>query len=527
MRPLIAWVVWCLAATASAEDLPSALKRPISPGALALLIEHGSEPEAQARLKEALADTRPPVRAAASRVIYAAGIRGLVPDVVRALEAETGPAVSEHLQAIGVLDPVAGEAALFATAARLHDQQYFIGTLLGRAAGVEKIQYLRRLRETGQSELVRYAFVRAAIRHGRADLAGAGSLALSEQDGAAWRAVWEGERKGGQLTEALVLESIRSPSPAIRATTYWFLADKGLLPEGVLKAIEAAPEAAGGDPSNDPALAGVTFAHELFSRARGRAARENLAWLEQAKAALGRPPIRLIGPGAVSVIDKWLTPGERALKPPRPEHLPEPTEPGDVVLSASQGFPQEFVHDISRVTGCLPEKPLAAQAQLEYNALGRPVVVPGGTSPFGAECTVALRLVLRSSYAPDDERAAAGSAKRAVQIFLPDKDEVECPASHGDLQYVGGAIREPKKIKNRPVRYPEGAKARREQGLVILEATINPCGKPVDLRVLKSPALELAQAAIEAVREWRYQPTLLNGQAISVRMTITSKFSLQ
>ena len=86
-------------------------------------------------------------------------------------------------------------------------------------------------------------------------------------------------------------------------------------------------------------------------------------------------------------------------------------------------------------------------------------------------------------------------------------------------------MREPKKISDvRPV-YPAFAQAAKVEGMVILEAVINERGVVERLKVLRSVPL-LDAAAIEAVRKWRYTPTLLNGTPVSVLMTITVNFTL-
>ena len=64
------------------------------------------------------------------------------------------------------------------------------------------------------------------------------------------------------------------------------------------------------------------------------------------------------------------------------------------------------------------------------------------------------------------------------------------------------------------------------QGVVILEVTIDGEGHVADTRVLRSIPL-LDQAAIDAVRQWEFTPTLLNGQPTAVRMTVTVQFTLQ
>ena len=69
------------------------------------------------------------------------------------------------------------------------------------------------------------------------------------------------------------------------------------------------------------------------------------------------------------------------------------------------------------------------------------------------------------------------------------------------------------------------ALAARVQGVVILEVRIDRDGSVADARVLRSIPL-LDAAAIEAVRQWKYQPTLLNGAPIDVLMTVTVNFTL-
>jgi protein TonB len=66
----------------------------------------------------------------------------------------------------------------------------------------------------------------------------------------------------------------------------------------------------------------------------------------------------------------------------------------------------------------------------------------------------------------------------------------------------------------------------RTQGVVILETVIGRTGDVEDVRVLRSVPL-LDDAAITAVRQWRYSPTLLNEVPVPVVMTVTVNFTLQ
>jgi len=88
---------------------------------------------------------------------------------------------------------------------------------------------------------------------------------------------------------------------------------------------------------------------------------------------------------------------------------------------------------------------------------------------------------------------------------------------------VGGAVREPiRTVYVEPV-YPEIAKRARVSGMVILEARIDPTGNVIDTRVLRSIPL-LDQAAMDAVRRWKYEPALLNGVPVPIAVTVTVIF---
>jgi protein TonB len=74
--------------------------------------------------------------------------------------------------------------------------------------------------------------------------------------------------------------------------------------------------------------------------------------------------------------------------------------------------------------------------------------------------------------------------------------------------------------------YPVIAQISKVQGVVIIEATIGPNGKVQDAKVLRSHPL-LEAAALDAVRQWEFTPTLLNGSPVSVVMTVTVDFRLR
>ncbi|MCX6543196.1 MAG: energy transducer TonB [Acidobacteria bacterium] len=89
---------------------------------------------------------------------------------------------------------------------------------------------------------------------------------------------------------------------------------------------------------------------------------------------------------------------------------------------------------------------------------------------------------------------------------------------------VGGQIRAPTKVKDVKPVYPLIAQSAGVSGVVTIEATIGPEGKVTDAKVVRSIPL-LDQAALDAVRQWEYSPTLLNGVPVPVLVTVTITFT--
>lgn len=91
---------------------------------------------------------------------------------------------------------------------------------------------------------------------------------------------------------------------------------------------------------------------------------------------------------------------------------------------------------------------------------------------------------------------------------------------------AGVLVRTPIKTHHVDPVYPSIAQAAGIQGIVIIEATIDETGNVINARVLRSVQL-LDQAAINAVREWRFTPSQLNGRPVPVIMTVTVNFTLR
>lgn len=144
---------------------------------------------------------------------------------------------------------------------------------------------------------------------------------------------------------------------------------------------------------------------------------------------------------------------------------------------------------------------------------GPGVGIPGlkdlGDGPGGGFCLV-------------DCGTGPGEGPGGTGSVLPPLDERPRPAP----VRAGGVVRPPQKLVHVAPEYPALAAATRLQGSVVLDCVIDENGRVASVTVLRSLPL-LEAAAVEAVRRWRYRPTLLNGVPVSVLLTVTVDFRLR
>ena len=93
---------------------------------------------------------------------------------------------------------------------------------------------------------------------------------------------------------------------------------------------------------------------------------------------------------------------------------------------------------------------------------------------------------------------------------------------------VGGNIKAPTKLVNVNPTYPDSMRVAGRGGLVPLDAVISTDGSVVFARVLSANVHpDFAAAALDAVRQWKFSPTLLNGKPVEVVMSVTVNFALE
>ena len=142
--------------------------------------------------------------------------------------------------------------------------------------------------------------------------------------------------------------------------------------------------------------------------------------------------------------------------------------------------------------------------------------------------------------APKASRPLAnGSATNFSPLAAPDvRDELQppleapiagvltAPRPVEQVTPIGGRVQSARLLKSVPPVYPPFAKSSHVQGDVTLDALIDAAGKVTQLKVISGPAI-LQRAAIDAVRQWKYEPARLDGQPVALHLSVTVKFHIE
>jgi periplasmic protein TonB len=177
--------------------------------------------------------------------------------------------------------------------------------------------------------------------------------------------------------------------------------------------------------------------------------------------------------------------------------------------------------------------PPPARAEKVVKAVSRPIPQQVVTQPVMIPAKIRI---VRDEAAPPDPGALGvvggvpgGVAGGVLGGVIGGTDNIAPPppARHAnEILRVGGDVKAPQVIYAPAPVYPPLARTSRVEGIVVIDAVIDDTGNVVEARAISGPAL-LLQAALKAVSQWRYQPTYLDGQPVSIRMHVTVRFRLQ
>lgn len=201
--------------------------------------------------------------------------------------------------------------------------------------------------------------------------------------------------------------------------------------------------------------------------------------------------IPLLHPGTLPQIFNPI----RVEAPSTPVDPPKPIEVQPTATAAQQAGTQMFTSPLTAPnhipTGIALSNTPEPRLNFDSRGLDRPDGLPGnGCGPFNC-----------------------GHSQTVVQQ----------PAQ--SLQHVSKGVMEGRLLNKIIPSYPPLARAMRTSGRVELQATISRGGTIENLRVMSGPAV-FQKAALDAVRQWRYQPYLLNGQPVEVETTIEVDFTM-
>ena len=188
--------------------------------------------------------------------------------------------------------------------------------------------------------------------------------------------------------------------------------------------------------------------------------------------------------------------------------------------------PVSVIKSIS-ITGLSDQARGQLSAQLPVN-VGETLTVDNFTRLVNVVRAFDSHLAIRTARASDTEVAITIAPSQVSQLAAtppPPPPPPPGPVAAPGALTVPGEVLASKLISQAKPTYPPLAKAARVQGTVRLQATIGKDGKVQNLELLSGPPL-LVQAAIQAVQQWVYQPTQLNGNPVEVVTTIDVTFTL-
>jgi TonB family protein len=146
-----------------------------------------------------------------------------------------------------------------------------------------------------------------------------------------------------------------------------------------------------------------------------------------------------------------------------------------------------------------------------------PIAAPPGVAPEVAQ-QESIGISIGGPERIGDPDALPGGIAMPSAPVVPPPPTLKTPMRHS-------GIKPPSRVVYVAPVYPITARAARKDGLVIIEATIDEQGNVTDTRLLRSIPL-LDEAALVAVRQWKFSPTLLNGTPVPIVMTVTVNFTL-
>ena len=230
--------------------------------------------------------------------------------------------------------------------------------------------------------------------------------------------------------------------------------------------------------------------------------------------------------------------GGEKVKPPKLVKEVQPVYPKEAAKAGVEGvvIMEATTDTYGRVADVKVLRAIPLLDQAAVDALKQwvyePMIIDGKPRPV--VFTVTMRFNLDDKKKPEVEacrRRGPGRCRRRSRGGVEGGVVGGVAGAKEDKQFEGDAVRAvgkvqpPKLVKMVNPVYPEIARQGRVEGVVILEAKTDEEGNVVDARILRSIRV-LDQAAIDAVKQWKYEPLVIDGKAHKVVFTVTVRFVL-
>lgn len=535
------------ATSAAGEDLAAVLARPLSPGAVALLLEHIAEPAVQKRLTEAVKHDDPAVRAVAARVAFVTQSKGTAPALVSALgKEEHAQTAAEQIRTLMAIHGAASDTIIRKAVERIGGPAAVaMAESLARNRPADLPLHLPLLLSTiakpDRHELAG-ALATACVQH-PAHAAEITTAVLAGKDDQLWNAMLDSLRFiEGFEPSAVTLTGLTAPQESQRVLALWHVYNRDhagtALAEDVLAAVAPQPIAAG-TPAGG--LTWEAFVRELYARHRGAPATAldwagmlrlpahkeqvtKLAEYHYSYSNLSDAELKSIdavkGDGEASGMRRFSRNDERTSA--------KATKPGTHTIRTLPVFAKGLLADLRAVHGCkLPLTSWFAGGELTYRPDGRARTLSLMEMSLSDECESFMRSALTLSV-PSVNFAVTPESRDHVLVlfsrgFLSCADDPFAPSR---LRGADLPFEFPKRKVEPRLQYPaEYRRMSLPDTEVFLRARVSHTGCISAGETLRSAQPGFDLEALRALFEAKMSPATLGGQAVDSTISYGFRFS--
>jgi TonB family protein len=531
------------AAADAADDLAKLLARPMTPGSVALLVEHVSQQAAQKRLIEAAKHEDPAVRAVAARIAFVTESRGLASPLIAmvAKEENTQTAVEQIRALSGMLGAPVDNVVMRHVERIGGPTAVVMAELLARTRPQDLVKHLPALlAAAGEYDSLGGPIGAAIVQHPAAanDILQA---VLATKNEKLWGALLASVRENtaGSIPSDVLLQALKSDQEYQRTAVVWHLLyaveDGDPTPEEAVAAAAPKPSAAGAAASD---LTWEDFGRELLARARG-AAPTKADWIGMMTLDKHKERVRRVAGDILSYLSpeeqkalaaaRGFDTGEQPRRRGREKEKKRATDGRSrtQVMRTIPVFAKGLLGDLLEVTGCRPNESQLSVGEVTYHPEGGPKRISVIQAPMSKGCEQFVHTMMKLTIALAERPITPEFADRIVLLF--NRQYLACaddpfppvrPRFRPDSTIVP-----PQRIKRAEIQYPRAAQRAGIDGSVRLGVRISHTGCIGAAETLRSAEPVLDLAAIQGVFTAKYSPTLLDGQPVETVMTYTVTFA--